>query len=337
MFGGWRHERRALVGVGLLVVLGVAAAQTKTPRPALVVLSKDASKLMLVEPTTLEIVAQAGTGPIPHEVAVSENGKLAVATNYGPHQNGSTLSVIDLDTMKEIHRVDLGAPVGPHGVVFHDGKAWFTAEASYMIGCYDPETNRVVKWLPVGHGRTHMLLFSKDGGTIYAANIEKDQITYWKSSLDESNKDDGAGQGWVAVGKGPEGFDLSPDGKELWAANSGDGTVSVVDTASKKVVATIDVGTKHSNRLKFTLDGKLALISDLGTGELVIVDTAARKVTKRLPLGKSAEGILIDPSGTRAFVAVSGDDKIAIIDLRKLEVAQTFPAGPDPDGMAWLK
>src|SRR5258708_20706007 len=39
----------------------------------------------------------------------------------------------------------------------------------------------------------------------------------------------------VKVGKGPEGIDISPDEKEVWAANSGDGTVSIIDVASKKV------------------------------------------------------------------------------------------------------
>ena len=74
------------------------------------------------------------------------------------------------------------------------------------------------------------------------------------------------------MGKGPEGIDLSPDGMEVWAANSGDGTVSIIDTASKKVKQTVNVGTKHSNRLKFTPDGKLALISDIGSGDLVVMD-----------------------------------------------------------------
>jgi YVTN family beta-propeller protein len=53
------------------------------------------------------------------------------------------------------------------------------------------------------------------------------------------------GGGWsathVTVGKGPEGFDVSPDGKEVWAANSHDGTVSIIDVAKKSVVETLTV------------------------------------------------------------------------------------------------
>jgi YVTN family beta-propeller protein len=139
------------------------------------------------------------------------------------------------------------------------------------------------------------------------------------------------------VGKGPEGIDLAPDGLEVWAANSGAGTVSIIDATTKKVKETLNVGTKHSNRLKFTPNGKLALISDLGSGELVVLDAGTRKEVKRLKLGKSTEGILVVPDGSKAFVAVSGDNKVAVVDLEKLELTETFETGNDPDGMAWAE
>jgi YVTN family beta-propeller protein len=313
--------------------------QGMTPRPGLVVLSKSGSELAIVDPEKLQTVKKVGTGPVPHEVAVSANGKLAVATNYGPHQNGTTLSVIDLDTMTVVQLVELGAINGPHGIAFWGGKFYFTAEGSQgFAGCatscatvssYDPATKRVDWTIPTGQQRTHMILFAPGKREFYLANIESGTI----SAVDVSGGD--AKSTFIHVGKGPEGMDVSPDGKELWAANSGDGTVSVIDTATKKVVATIDVKTKHSNRLKFTPDGRLVLISDLGAGELVIVDAAAQKEVKRLALGKNCEGILVQPDGARAFVAVSADDKIAVVDLKKLEVTTTFAAGKEPDGMAW--
>jgi YVTN family beta-propeller protein len=178
-----------------------------------------------------------------------------------------------------------------------------------------------------------MLVLTKDGRTMFVSNVESNTV-----SVEEMKKSitDWTGTN-VKVGKGPEGIDISPDEKEVWAANSGDGTVSIIDVASKKVTQTVDVKTKHSNRLKFTPDGKLVLISDLGSGDLVVVDAASRKEVKRLNLGKSTEGILMQPDGARAFVAVSGDDKVAVVDLETLEVTTTFTTGKDPDGMAWRK
>jgi YVTN family beta-propeller protein len=80
----------------------------------------------------------------------------------------------------------------------------------------------------------------------------------------------------IPVGKGDEGFDISPDGRELWTANAQDGTLSVIDLTMRTVTATLDAKTFGANRLKFTPDGKLVLISSLRDGDLVIYDASSR-------------------------------------------------------------
>jgi DNA-binding beta-propeller fold protein YncE len=117
-----------------------------------------------------------------------------------------------------------------------------------------------------------MVWVSADATTMVTSNIGSDSISVIERSANPL--------AWnvtvIPVGKGPEGFDVSADGRQLWTAHSRDGGVSVVDLASKKVVETIDVGTRRSNRLKLTPDGRLALISDLDGGELIVVDVLAR-------------------------------------------------------------
>jgi YVTN family beta-propeller protein len=310
-----------------------AQARTPTPSPALLVLNKSENALAIVDPNTLQVVAKVGTGPVPHEVIASADGKLAFVTNYGEHQDGTTLSVIDLVAQKELHRVDLTPLRGPHGIIFFDGEAWFTVEGSKKIARYNPKTNKVDWTRDIGQERTHMLVVSPDGRTIYTTNVNSDSVTM----VDK----DAPGAGWpnkvIAVGKGPEGVDISPDGKELWVANSGDGTVSNISTASKRVIDTLKVGTKRSNRVKFVPEGTLVLITDMGSGDLLVMDAATRKEVKRLHLGKTVEGILVAPDGSRAFIAESADNQIAILDLKTLGVTKTFTTGQDPDGMAWAK
>ena len=122
----------------------------------------------------------------------------------------------------------------------------------------------------------------------------------------------------IPVGKGDEGFDVSPDGRELWTANAQDGTLSVVDLTTRTVTATLDAKTFGANRLKFTPDGKLVLISRLGDGDLVIYDAASRKEFKRVKIGHGAAGILMDPDGNRAFIACGPDNYVAVLDLKTL-------------------
>jgi YVTN family beta-propeller protein len=306
-------------------------AQTKTPSLALLVLNKAENSLAIVDPATKQVVARIATGEGPHEIAASSDGKLAVVTNYGAKDSGHSLSVIDLVAQKEIHRVDLGPLGRPHGVLFADGQFYFTAELNKLIARYDPATNKLDWILGVGQNRTHMLVRTKYLNDFFTSNVDSNTITAIEKSSDPS--------GWketnISVGKGPEGIDISPDNKEVWAANSGDGSVSIIEAATSKVLQTFDARTKHSNRLKFTPDGKLALISDPATDELVIVDTATRTISKMLNVGRGPGGILIVPDGSRAYVALAGDNAVAVVDLHKLEVSDHIPTGQGPDGLAW--
>jgi YVTN family beta-propeller protein len=139
----------------------------------------------------------------------------------------------------------------------------------------------------------------------------------------------------IPVGRGGEGFDVSPDGHELWTANAQDGTVSVVDIAGKKVVATIHAKVFGANRLKFTLDGKFVLISSLDDADLVVLNAATRIEVKRIKIGHGAAGILVQPDGSRAFVACTPDNYVAIVDLKTFQVTGHIDAGGEPDGLAW--
>ena len=148
----------------------------------------------------------------------------------------------------------------------------------------------------------------------------------------------------IPVGKGSEGFDLSPDGKELWTGAAYDNNVSIIDYAAKKVIATVPISVRGANRLKFTPDGKFVLITGSSapqpgtttpTPDLIVLDTTTRAEVKQFNLGGAAGGILMDPSGTRAFVSVTGANKVVVIDLKTLAAsAEIAPLG-QPDGLDW--
>jgi len=317
----------------LLLWVSAAVAQTSSN---LLVLEKNDRTLAVVDLDSSQVVGRVPAGEDPHEVVASEDGQRAYISNYGAFGNPQhTISVVDLAARKALPAIDLGALLAPHGMELADGKVYFTAEGSKVIGRYDPATQRVDWALGIGQNRTHMLVVSKDGSRIFTSNVNSDSI----SILEHAKTGDASG--WietpVPVGKGPEGFDVSPDGKELWAANSHDGTVSVVDVENKKVLQTLSVSTKFANRLKFTPDGMRVLISDLGTGDVLVIDVAGRKETKRLNVGHGAAGILMSPDGSKAYIAVSPDSNIAILDLNSLAVIGRIQTGKGPDGMAWAR
>ncbi|HEY4905498.1 MAG TPA: cytochrome D1 domain-containing protein [Candidatus Sulfotelmatobacter sp.] len=326
----WHYSATALIVLFLLA--RVAFAQTLSP--ALLVLEKDDQTVAIVDPAGLKIVGRIPVGADPHEICVSTDGRTAYVSNYGAFATPlHTLSVVDLAAQKPLPAVDLGALRAPHGMQTVDDKIYFTVEGSKAIGRYDPAHGQVDWILGLGENRTHMLFVSRDQNQIFASDMNDDII----SILDRDKGADVSGwkQTRIPVGKGPEGFDVSPDGKEIWAANSHDGTVSIIDVGDRKVVQTFTSNTKQANRLKFTPDGRMVLISDLGTGDLAIFDAHTRKEIKHISLGHGAAGILVTADGTRAFVAVSRDNYVAVIDLKTLALAGRIATGRSPDGMAW--
>lgn len=301
--------------------------------PSLLVLNKEDATLSMIDPASGKTLAKVPTGEGPHEVAVSPDGKFAYVGNYGARTPGHTISIIDLNK-RDARVFDVTPLQRPHGIhVGADAKVYFTAEMNKIVARYDPGSNRIDWMMGTGQNATHMVMLTKDMNRMITANIGSDTMTV----MDRVPGPAGWNAIVVPVGKGPEGFDVSPDGRELWAANSRDGSVSIVDLASMKVSKTLDVQTKRSNRLKFTPDGTLVLISDLESGDLVILDAASHQQRKRMKLGRAPEGILMQPDGSRAYIAVSGDNRVDVLDLKTLEVTSHIETGRGPDGMAWVE
>src|SRR5947209_3673552 len=314
-----------------LLFAATAFAQTSSAR--LLVLNKPQAKLLIVDPVEKKVVAEVPTGIGPHEVTVSEDGKLAFVSNYGEQTPGDSISVIDLAARKELRRRNLGALRRPHGIVAIHGKVYFTAENNKVVGRYDPATD-ALDWLQgTGQDVTHMVVVSADEKKIFTANILSDTI----SAIEPM----GQGQNWhvtqIPVGKRPEAIDLSPDGKEVWTAHSADGGVSIIDAATKTVKDTIPALTKHSNRLKFTPDGKTVLISDAEANQVLAIESSTHKLVKRIPVCATPLGIQMTPDNKQAYVACAQAGQIAIIDLATLAQTGSIEVGPGPDGLAWVK
>jgi YVTN family beta-propeller protein len=335
-----RHRLTHLFFACAVLAFGLFPAQQvvaqPTPKQSLLVLSKHDHALAIVDPATLKVIASAAVGQDPHEVIASSDGRTAYVSIYG---GGAyhILSVVDLIAQRPLPDIDLGALNGPHGLAFVGGKLWFTAEGAKAVGRYDPASGKIDWIMGTGQNRTHMIYVTADEKQVYTTNVSSATVSILeKVALPMGPPRIDWNQTVIPVGRGGEGFDVSPDGHELWTANAQDGTVSVVDIAGKKVVATIDAKVLSANRLKFTRDGKLVLISSLGDGDLVVLNAATRSEVKRVKIGHGAAGILVQPDGARAFIACTPDNYVAVLDLKTLEVTGHIEAGGEPDGLAWV-
>lgn len=305
------------------------AAENNESQSYLLVLNKTENTLALVDPQDYKVAAKIPTGEGPHEVIASSDGKLAFVANYGTQQVlGNSLSVIDLAAKKELRRVDLGALRRPHGIIEVGGKIYFTCEVNRLIARYDPAADKVDWVMGTGQDATHMLVATADAKRIYTANIRSNTITVFDSTTPPMKVIQ------IPVGNQPEGIDLSPDGKELWVGQNADGKITIIDTATNKIIDSVQTGGVPI-RVKFTPDGKRVLVSSAQSGELIVLDALARKEIKRIAVGEVPVGILITPDGKRAFVATMQSGQVTAVNLDDLTVIRKIEPGQGPDGLAW--
>jgi len=346
----------------LAVILLLAATNCSAQHRYLLALSKNDHTLAMVDPVTLKVIARMPVGSDPHEVVASADGRTAYVTIYG---GGSLheLSVLDLVAKKALPSIDTKPFFGPHGITFAAGKVWFTAEGSKSVARYDPATHAFDWAMGTGQNRTHMIYVTPGAKRIYTTNVSSGTVSILADTLIQpgnfgpppgaqqppgGNPPPGGPPGgfrpqprhdWeqtvIPVSRGSEGFDVSPDGKELWTAAADDGTIAIIDLSAKKLIDKIDAKVLGANRLAFTPDGKRILISSLGNGDLVVYDAASRTEVKKINIGHGAAGILMDPDGSRAFIGCTGDNYVAVVDLRTLEVTGHIDVGGGPDGLNW--
>ena len=309
-------------------ILALAAALPASAQHRLLVLNKADSTMSIVDPAQMKVIGTVPVGRGPHEAVASADGKTGYVANYGDQQPNNSISIVDIASMKETKRVDLGALARPHGMVENGGKIYFTSEATRTIARYDPAADKVDWIAGTGQTATHMLAVAKDAKRFYTANIGSDTVTI----LQVGPPTGGIWQ--VKVGKQPEAIDLSPDEREVWVGQNGDGHISVIDTATREVKDTFKVG-ELPIRVKFTPDGKRVVVTDPKGNAVVVVDAATRKEVKRFEVMGVPLGIQMAPDGKRAYIARAQAGKVDALDLEKLEFVGSVETGKGPDGLAY--
>jgi YVTN family beta-propeller protein len=137
----------------------------------------------------------------------------------------------------------------------------------------------------------------------------------------------------IPAGTNPDGIVYEPVTKTVWAFNGHSKDVTVIDTASKKVIATVALPGKPEFP---TADGKGNVFDNIeDKNEIVRLDAKSPKITATWPLDgcDSPSGMAIDRSGRRLFSVCDGK-KMAVVnaDTGKVLAMPTIGDGPDAAG-----
>ena len=312
----------------------------------LLVGNKARNTLSLVDLASGEVVRTLPTGEGPHEVDVSPDGRTAVIVNYrSGGQPGNTMTVVDVPTGAVSGTIDLGEHQAPHGVVWlkDNTHVIVTTEDSGDIIKVNVAAGEVVGAWPTGQEVSHMVALSPDDRTAFVSSIRSGTVT-------RIELEPGSEALSVPTGEGAEGIAVTADGGEVWVANRGDDSITVLDTETLEVLATLETG-DFPIRLEMSADGLYALVTNAESSELGVYEVATRKEVARKKLqlegGKGASifgefedssvpvGIQPHPVRPVIYVAHANGAVVSEISTESWEIVRVLDAGPEPDGMGY--
>ena len=129
----------------------------------------------------------------------------------------------------------------------------------------------------------------------------------------------------------PEGLAVTPNGKYVYVANRGSGSVSVISTASNTVKATVTVG-NGPNDVAVCPNGEYAYVTNYG-GTVSVISTASNIVKVNVTVGGDPIGVAVTPNGEYAYVA-NADGTVSVISTASNTVNATATLGGNPQWVA---
>jgi YVTN family beta-propeller protein len=312
--------RRFVLALCVLLFAAPAGAET-----LLLVANKGEDSLSMVDLVTGRELRRLETGANPHEVAVSPDGTQAAVVAYG----GSGIDIFDIGRRERVRTIDISPSSRPHGIAWlGDGRLVATAEGSGTLVIVSADGTGL-RAIPTGQEGTHMVAVSRDGTRAYTANMGSGSVSVIDLVAGRKLRD-------VPAGQEPEGIALTPDGTQLWVADRRGATVRVFDAASMRLRATLPSGATPI-RVAIAPDGRTAIVSNFGDGTLSLFDTGELRPTRTIRVSGQAGfqqvTILFGPGGERLYVAETGIDRVAEVDLASGEVIGRLPAGRNGDGL----
>jgi YVTN family beta-propeller protein len=114
------------------------------------------------------------------------------------------------------------------------------------------------------------------------------------------------------VGSNPQYVTITADGAYAYVTNYGNNTVSVINTASDTISATINVGS-YPNGVAVTPNGEYAYVANYGSGTVSVISTASNTVTVTVTVGSNPWDVAIASNGEYAYVANYGSGTVSVI------------------------
>lgn len=309
--------------------------------PSLVYVPNSVSNTVdVIDPSTMQVVNHFAVGAEPQHVVPSYDLKmLYVAADQGNEltpidpatgQPGPPIAVDDpynlyftpdgrfaIVVAERLARLDFrdphsfalvqSVPVPCQGIDHMD----FSVDGSYLVASCEfsgemvkvslGDAPSVVGTLPLpAPAKPQDVKLSPDGTVFYVADMLANGV--WEIDGDNLQV-----IGFLATGRGAHGLYVSRDSKDLYVSNRDEGTVSVVDFASRAVRTTWTIpGGGSPDMGGVSADGTLLWLSGRSNREVYVIDTTTGELRTRIPVGDGPHGLCVYPQPGRYSLGHTG-------------------------------
>lgn len=140
----------------------------------------------------------------------------------------------------------------------------------------------------------------------------------------------------IAVGKEPHGIAIQSSLNRVYVVNSGDDTITLIDTQTNRVIDTVHtrLGAQPED-VSVSSDGRIIVVCYFGTNQVSIRDAGSMRELTSLTVDRGPMRVVIEPRSRKAFVANYYSNTITVIDTSLLRVVGAIPVESKPIGLAF--
>ncbi|MBV8865135.1 MAG: hypothetical protein JO210_07010 [Acidobacteriaceae bacterium] len=235
----------------------------------------------------------------PYNMYYTPDGKFAVVMA----EREKRIDFRDAQTMAVVNKV----PVNCEGVNHAD----FTLDGRYMIATCEFSSELLKIDVAAQKVIAHIMLepkgmpqdcrLSPDGKVFYVANMDSDGVHVIDGEAFKQIE-------FIKTGKGTHGEYFSRDAKCMYISNRGEGTISLLDTATRKLTGKwVIPGGGSPDMGGVSPDGKKLWLSGRYNSEVYVFDTSNGKLLARIHVGKGPHGLCVYPQPGRYSLGHTGN------------------------------
>ncbi len=326
---------RFMLATGLLLLLCLTAPAVAAM--AYVSNEKD-NTVSVIDLAQMKVVRTVPTGERPRGMALTRDGKRLLVCEG----DSNRIDIFDTSTWKVIGAIDTPDPEYAALRENSDDPLYVSNENNALVTVWNIDTQRMLAQLPTGVEPEGMAV-SPDGQLIVNTTETTDMAQFfsYKTGRNVAN---------VLVPPRPRWAAFTHDGKEVWVSSELGGTVTVIDTTTFKILATIHFAVQGLRStflqpvgISITRNDELAFIALGPANRVAVVSVPTRKVlsyiktgtkplrvSKYLLVGQRPWHMAFTPHGRYLLTANGLSNDVSVIRISDQRVINTIPVGQQP-------